>query len=239
MIRRLDPERLLRSYPRNRTEIPKAYEAVYEDAYVNSREGQTFITRISLQLERWMHRQVAQAPQHFPLLEIGAGTLNHVAFEPETGAYDVVEPYTRLLEGKSQLSRIDHVYKDISEVPPERRYRRIVSVAVFEHLTDLPDVVARTGRLLETGGVLRTAIPSEGGLLWYLAWRFGTGTGFWLKYRLSYKPFQRREHVNNAEEIETIIRLNYEHVSVRRFPFNHRHFSFYTFIEANNPRPSS
>jgi SAM-dependent methyltransferase len=236
---RLQPELLLRSYPRKRPEIPKAYEEVYMDAYVNSREGGTLITRLSLWMERWMHRQVAHSPRSFPLLEIGAGTLNHVAFEPGSGRYDIVEPYARLFEGKQYLSRINRIYKDIADVPGNASYLRIISVAVFEHVTDLPTLVARTRHLLEPDGVLRTAIPSEGGLLWYLAWRFGTGLGFWLKYRLSYAPFQRREHVNSADEIEMIIRLNYEDVSIRRFPLKHRHLSFYTFIEAKKPRSSN
>ncbi len=233
----MDIHALLQTYPRKRGALPEAYHRVYEDAYVNSREGQTIFTRISLWLEQWMHWQAIRAPQTAPLLEIGAGTLNHVPYEDGTAPYDIVEPFERLYAGKPELQKIRTVYADTADIPPGPHYSRIVSIAVFEHIPDLPEVIAHTTRILQPTGVLRTGIPSEGGFLWYLAWRFGTGLGFWLKYRLSYKPFQKHEHINTAAEIEAVIKHHYRTVTIQRFPLNHRHLSFYTFVEARDPIP--
>ena len=66
------------------------------DEYRANRKGNGFASRFGQMLERWMHRRVSCGPATFPLLEIGAGTLNHVAYEPEDGIYDAVEPWADL-----------------------------------------------------------------------------------------------------------------------------------------------
>jgi hypothetical protein len=103
-------------------------------------------------------------------LEIGAGTLNHTDFEPEIGPYDIVEPMSFLYEGSHKLGRLRSTFSDVSEISLAARYDRIISVATFEHVCDLPDIVARTGILLRAGGTVRVGIPSEGTALWALGW---------------------------------------------------------------------
>ena len=75
-----------------------------------------------------------------------------------------MEPFAALFEGSPALGRVSAVYADISQVPAERRYGRITSVAVLEHLDDLPGIVARTALMLRDDGVFQAGIPTEGGL---------------------------------------------------------------------------
>jgi len=70
----------LESYPRMRPELPPAQARIYEEQSKVNREGTRAIEGLAQRLERWMHRQVARIPGG-PILELGAGTLNHTYLE--------------------------------------------------------------------------------------------------------------------------------------------------------------
>ena len=232
----LDANRaVLVRFPKIRAELPPEYKAFHTKFYQAAREGQHAGASIALTLEKWMHRRVLADVSAFPLLELGAGTLNHVPFEPQVGDYDIVEPMEVLYQGKSERARIRDTFADTDEVPADRRYPRIVSIAVLEHVTNLPEVIARAALLLTRDGSFRAGIPSEGGLLWYLAYTFGTGASFRLKYGLNYGVYQRYEHVNKAWEIEAVIRTFFRRVKIARFPLPGLHLSFYTYLQAEEP----
>ena len=229
-----DTATILARYPKRRPPLPADYQRIYEREYKMNREGGSFITSLSSRLESWMHRRVADAPAG-DVLEIGAGTLNQLQYEAPQTRYDVVEPFAALFEGSPALSRVDTVYADIAGVPGDRPYGRITSVAVLEHLDDLPGIVARAALLLRDDGVFQAGIPSEGGLLWTLAWHMTTGVAYWLRNRLDYGFLMRHEHLNTAAEIEAVVRTFFADVKVSRFPLPFRHLSFYSYLEARAP----
>jgi SAM-dependent methyltransferase len=228
-------ETILARYPKVRPPLPSDYARVYEREYKLNRDGGSFITHISSGLESWMHRRVATG-RAGDVLELGAGTLNQLSYEPANSGYDVVEPFEALYRGSADLARVRAVYADLSEVPAGQRYSRVTSVAVLEHLDDLPAIVARSGSLLRSGGVFQAGIPSEGGLLWTLAWKTTTGVAYWLRNRLDYGVLMRHEHLNTAAEIEAVVRYFFAGVRVARFPFPLRQLSFYSYLEAREPR---
>lgn len=233
----MDIQKLLNSYPRKRSPLTERHEAIYEKEYKLNRGGKTFFSSLSQKTESWMHRQIAGRRKAGSILEIGAGTLNHLGYEsPEkTTAYDIVEPFENLYKNNPQLSRLRRIHKDIAEIPQGEFFDRILSVAVLEHLTDLPSIVARSALHLREGGIFQHGIPSEGGLTWGLSWRLTTGLAFRLRTGLSYQTLMRHEHVNRAPEILEVVRYFFGKVSVKRFPFKGHHFSFYTYLEAAQP----
>ncbi len=235
---RMAIEELLSTYPRIRTPLPAQYEAHYLREYRINRTGASLATALAVRMESWMHRQVALRSTGGSLLELGAGTLNHLAYEREYVRYDIVEPFVGLVQGSPALTRISNQYRDISEVPSDWRYDRVISIAVLEHLTDLPAVVARAALLLAEGGIFQAGIPSEGGFLWGLAWRCTTALGFRLRTGLDYGVLMRHEHVNKAAEILAVVRHYFEQVSIRFFPAPGLHLSVYIYLEASGPRRS-
>ena len=186
-------------------------------------------------MEAWMHRQVLGTGQEDRLLELGAGTLNHVAYEKKTSVYDVVEPFQQLWENSPNRDKVGAIYRDISDIPGNHSYDRIISVAVLEHLTELPLVLARCGLMLGENGEFKAGIPSEGGFLWSLGWRMTTGLLFRLRTELSYEVIMRHEHVNSADEIIALTKYFFENVSIRRFPLPSKNASLYTALEARRP----
>lgn len=166
---------------------------------------------------------------------IGAGTLNQLRYEPDVGPYDIVEPFQALYSGSLLLSRVRNIYADISEVPDHFQYDRITSVATFEHILNLPEVVARCGLLLAKEGVLRTAIPSEGTFLWTLGWKLTTGLEFRIKHGMDYELLMKHEHVNEAREIREILEYMFDDVECRVFGWS-KSLSLYQFYTCTQPR---
>jgi len=232
----MEVETLLSTYPRSRPELPPQQQASYVEHYRRNRAGKQGLSKIVVNLESWMHRRVSRGITGGNLLEIGAGNLNHVPYVQPTCNYDAVEPFRALWEDSPYRSRVRRVYTDIQEIPQDVRYNCVFSVAVLEHLTDLPFILARCALLLADGGTFRAGFPSEGGLMWGLAWRLTTGVEYRLQRGLDYGAIMRHEHVNDANEILTLLRYFYQHVEVARFPLPFRHFSFYTTAIASQPR---
>ena len=184
-----------------------------------------------------MHRKVAEDivnGDERSTLEIGAGTLNHLRYETGGGRYDIVEPFRNLFESSPELSRIGEVYDDISEIGNGINYDRIISIAAFEHICDLPSVVAKSGLLLPEGSSLRVGIPSEGTILWRLGYTLTTGVEFRRKYNLDYSVLMKYEHVNTAKEIEFVLRHFFTDVRGSVFGVA-RALSFYQFFECRKP----
>jgi SAM-dependent methyltransferase len=233
---RPEVETLLSTYPRLRPQLPTEQAASYEEHYRSNRAGKRGLSKTVAKLESWMHRRVSAAAPGPELLELGAGNLNHVPYLSQDCAYDIVEPFHELLEDSPHGSRVRHAYSDICEIPPNVHYDCIFSVAVLEHLTDLPFILARAGLLLREGGSFRAGFPSEGGILWGLAWRLTTGVEYRLRRGLDYARIMRHEHVNTASQILLLLDHFYEEVEVSRFPLPAKHLSFYTAVNAFAPR---
>jgi len=230
-----DLGKLLASYPRTRIPLPTAWQEIYEATYKESRGGKTFLYKLTQNLESWMHRQIRASDRTKRLLEIGAGTLNHVRYETNIGRYDVIEPFCELYASSPDIGQICSFYSDIAEIPDTARFDRIVSVAVLEHIPDLPHAIARAGLLLEEGGTFAAGIPSEGGFLWGFSWRVSVGLAARIKHGLDYGDLMRHEHVSMAPEIIAVVRHFFRNCDVTRFPFPFHHMSLYSCIIASGP----
>ncbi len=229
---------LLARFPKTRPTLPPRLQAIYTRQYLENRAGATPAASLSQRLERWLHRQVAadvMMGQPAATLELGAGTLNQLAYEPASNAYDIVEPFQDLFRDRPERARVRDVFADIRDLPDGRTYDRITSVAALEHICDLPLVLAQAARRLNPGGAIRAAIPSEGGFLWKLGWMATTGLEFRLRHGLDYGLMMAHEHVNDALEIETLLRALFDDVQIRSFGFG-RQLSLYRFIAARGPR---
>ena len=226
-------------FPKTRPPLPKAIEAIYLTHYKSNREGQTIASSFAQRMESWLHKQVAKDvadTQHLRkiTLELGAGTLNQLKYEPALHPYDIVEPFTDLYKNSPLLDRVRNAYSEVSGVPSSSRYDRITSVATLEHICNLPEVISRCGLLLAENGVFRASIPSEGTLLWTLGWKMTTGLEFKLKHGLDYGLLMKHEHVNTAREIEEVLEYFFEKVRCKVFGLA-KSVSLYRYYECRNP----
>jgi len=226
------------SFPKSRPPLLPEYQAIYMRHYKENRAGKSKASAFSQRLEAWMHRKIAEDIRHagsqFATLEIGAGTLNHLPYEPSTTPYDIVEPMAWLYESSPLLARVRNKYWDIEQVPANIRYERIISIATFEHIENLPAVVAKSALLLNEGGALRVGIPSEGRLVWRLAWTLTTGLEFRLRYGLAYDVLMRYEHVNTAKEIRQVLEHFFQRFKIKVFGISES-LSFYQVLCCSEP----
>lgn len=226
-------------YPKTRPALPTAYQAIYLTCYLENRGGRTRVTSLAQKMESWMHKKIAadvrRIRHEVPTLEIGAGILNHLPYEPNTNPYDIIEPFKGLLGVSKRHQRIRTKYCDITEVPPGSRYQRILSIATLEHVLDLPNVVAQVGQLLSDTGHFRVGVPSEGTRLWKAGWMYTTGLEFKLRYGLDYGVLMAHEHVNTAQEVEEALTYFFASVTCQVFGLSKR-LSFYRFYDCANPQ---
>jgi Methyltransferase domain len=230
-------QNILALYPKERADLPEAYKAIYEQHYFANRGGEYKTTSLSQRLEGWMHKRVADdltPGVQRTTLEIGAGTLNQLPYEPEVGPYDIVEPFRALYEQSPHRARIRNCFDDIREAKAHGPYDRITNIAVFEHIMDLPVVVAQAALLLKPQGTLRVAIPNEGTPLWKLG-TMVTGHEFKKRYGLSYEVLMRYEHVNTASDIEGVLQIFFHTTRCKVFGLS-KGLGFYRFYECSSPQ---
>jgi len=227
--------RLLGSYPRERPPLSEAHLAAYVDEYKLNRSGEGLLYRLVALLESWGHKKVADPRNQGDILEIGAGTLNHVPYESGIPSYDCVEPFRELLAGSPHLGRVRCIYDDVEEIPAGQLYSRVISIAVLEHVRNLPTLLATSAKHLLSGGRFQAVIPTEGGFLWGVSWRLSTGIAYRIRTGLDYKSVMRHEHINDSREIIDLIGYFFSVVRISRFPFPGHHASFYTYIDASVP----
>ena len=94
---------MFENFPKTRTTLPEKFQRLYSQQYEKNRKGETPAASLAQRVESWLHKQVARhgiARDGAPLatLELGAGTLNQLAYEAPSPAYDIVEPFTSLFE---------------------------------------------------------------------------------------------------------------------------------------------
>ena len=231
---------ILNGFPKKRPALSKKIKDIYAKQYEENRNGGSAASSVAQKLETWMHKKIAKASPTQQLkfcntLEIGAGTLNQLPFENRNGNYDFIEPMEFLYLGSPNIKKTRNAYSDISDIPKSFKYNRITSVAVLEHVEDLPNLITKCIEHMTDGGVFGCGIPSEGGFLWGAAWRLSTGLEFFIRTGLNYSELMRYEHLNDADEIEHLLRYYFRDVELCRFGFG-KHFSLYTYIECRNPK---
>lgn len=228
----------LAAFPKQRPPLPERHQKIFVQHYIRNRNSESVVTRVSSKFESWMHLKVAEDTKNNALgstLELGAGTLNHLPFEPNARDYDIVEPFTDFFKNSPRRNKIRSIYSDIDEIENDKKYDRVISVATLEHICDLPRVVAKAALKLKDGGTLRSAIPSEGTAVWRLAWTFTTGIEFRLRYGLPYAPIMRHEHVNTCFEVRNILELLFEKIEVSYFGLS-SHLSLFQMFVCKKPR---
>lgn len=227
---------MFENYPKIRPALSEDIQKFYLEHYKSNRNGSSRASNLANKMERWLHRKVSadvNKSHNKKTLEIGAGTLNQLQYEMSSH-YDIIEPFDDLFNGASDLFKINKFYKDIDDIELSSTYDRIISIATFEHILDLPKVVAKSCLLLKENGTLRTSIPNEGTLLWTLGWKFTTGLEFKLKHGLEYSNLLKHEHVNTADEIEEILNYFFNSNVCSVLGLNKK-IAFYRYYESKSP----
>jgi SAM-dependent methyltransferase len=229
----------LLKFPKKRPSLSSFYQKIFDSEYILNRSGKRFILgKIVSRLESWMHYMIARSPSN-NILELGAGTLNHLAFEKKYINYDVIEPQKKLINYSIvKKYKVRSIYSRINNIPKKIKYDKIISIAVLEHLTDLPLEVCLAIKHLKHRGIFLAGIPCEGKFLWGISWRITSAISFYFRTGKSYKPLLRYEHINSHKEIIDILKFFFKEVKISSFPLPFYHLAFYSVLECKKPKDS-
>jgi hypothetical protein len=207
-----DIQNIIEKFPKIRKPLSKKVKKIFNKEYLKNRKN--ILSQIS---ERWMHLSIKgrNSKKKFATLEIGAGNLNHLKYEGSTNLlnYSIIEPKKFLLKGNKYL-KVVKIYEDLNQVK-KKSIHRIISCAVLEHLTNLPDYLVFSSKCLKNNGYQSHSIPCEGYPLWHLMWNIVSAIPFKIRTGLNFKEIQKHEHVNNYNEIITLIRYFYKKCEVK------------------------
>jgi hypothetical protein len=225
-------EKLLNNFPKKRPKLSYEIKKYFDEFYKNNRENS-----ISQLFESWMHKAIKSIKGQSRTLEFGAGTLNHLVYEDlKKNKYDIIEPKKYLYANYKEKIHINKFYKNLSYTK-NNYYNRIISIAVLEHLVDLPYFLAESAKKLKKKNSFQShSIPCQGYFIWDLCWYLFNFLKVKIKTGKSFSEIQRHEHVNSAKEILAIIRFFYKNVKVKySYPAFFAHFSFYMNINFSRP----
>ncbi len=155
-------------------------------------------------------------------LELGAGIGGHLEFEPlDRQDYHCIE----LRE--SMAADLRHRYPTVTAVTGDCQQKipyddgyfdRIVVIHVLEHLPDLPVAIAEAHRVLRPTGILSVVLPCDPGLAYEFARKISAERIFKARYKLPYRWFARREHINSPAEIMDVIGKQFDIFETVHFP---------------------
>ncbi len=180
-------------------------------------------------VDEFNHNYVVKtAPQKFcRTLEIGAGNGEHLKYEKLSQEQRV--NYVAVDIRENMVAALRHRFPEIRAVVGDCQVRmdfedgyfdRMVAIHALEHLPNLPAAVREMHRLCDKDrGVLSIVIPCEGSSAYSIARKISAQRIFEARYKLSYRPFIEREHINRPCEIFEELFSYFDLVSTVYFPF--------------------
>ena len=222
-------QNILNLFPKQRPPLPRKIKKIFNKIYKENR-----INYIISFAERWMHKSIHELNSIKKTLEIGAGTLNHFEFEKINNNYDIIEPKKYLYKNSIQKKKIRKILPNLKACK-KQYYDRIISIAVLEHMTELPKFLAESSFYIKNNGYHSHSVPCEGHLFNFAS-SIVSGIPFYLKHRISYRYIMKHEHVNNFDEIISLIKFFYKKVKIKySYPFYTKYLSFYANITFKHP----
>jgi SAM-dependent methyltransferase len=213
-------------WPKQFPPLSPDYEAIH-DAFVK-KWLETLPTRYAA-IERFNHtypvdawKAHAQRKPRPRTLEVGPGIGAHLEYEDLARQdYHAIELRQNLIEPlRARFPQLLAVQGSIEERTPfeDGQFDRVVAIHVLEHLRNLPAGLDEIRRILAPDGVFTAVVPVEGGLAYSVARRVSAQRLFEKTYKLPYKPFIEREHVNTYAELRDELQRRFRVAASRRWP---------------------
>jgi SAM-dependent methyltransferase len=183
--------------------LPRRYEAVEQFNH-------TYPLRHLPEQDRWR------------TLELGAGIGAHLEFESiDRQEYHCIElRETMAAEIKRRFPSVTTTTCDCqTQIPYDDNYfDRIVVIHVLEHLPNLPAAMSEVHRVLKSNGIFSVVLPCDPGLAYEFARKVSAERIFKARYKLPYRWFVRREHLNSPAEILYAMRQHFQIFDKVYFP---------------------
>ena len=176
-------------------------------------------------IERFNHGyplKYLPAVKPFRTIELGAGLGEHLNYEDiSIQEYHCVELRENMAsEIQRRFPKIKSITADCQDkLPyPDGYFDRSVAIHVFEHLHNLPRAVDELARVMKPGGIVSMVIPCDPGFAYAIARKISAEKIFKKRYDIPYKYFINREHINNPDEILSVMAKHMTEIDRCYFP---------------------
>jgi SAM-dependent methyltransferase len=160
--------------------------------------------------------------RHWRTLDIGAGLGGHIPFEQmDRQDYHCLELRDTLVaELRRNYPSITAVLGDCQQHIPyaDAYFDRVLAIHTLEHLPNLPKAINEIYRVLKPNGIFSVVIPCDPGLIYEIARKVSAERIFKKRYRMSYRWFVEREHLNSPDEVRHEISRQFKIFDTRYFP---------------------
>ncbi len=197
-------------------------------------------------IEKFNHGYPIKKSNNFKTtLEIGAGLGEHLNYEKLNDTQK--RNYTALELRQNMADQLKNYHPEINVQVGDcqekssfidEHFDRIIAIHVLEHLPNLPAAIQEIYRLCnKTSGQFLVVIPCEGGFAYSLARKISAERLFKKRYKMPYKWFIEREHVNTPAEIIEELNHYFEIVNCEYYPFKYLPFVFCNLVMGLSLKP--
>jgi len=184
------------------------------------------IKKFSL-IENFNHNYVAKSKaitkKNNNVLEVGAGIGNHLRYEKFLNQnYHCLKLRDNMIkEIKKKFPKVKCIKANIEKKTNFKNnyFDRIHAIHVLEHLTNLPKALDEIYRIIKPDGIFQVVIPCDPGFLYSIARKISAERIFKKKFKIDYKWFIEREHINTPKEILYLIKERFSIIEKKYFPF--------------------
>lgn len=155
------------------------------------------------------------------VLEVGAGTGSLLEYVPANNFVAVDTSMESLQVLKSRWPGVTCICASASALPfKSGSFDQVVSLHTLEHLYFLAEAMQELGRVAQPDGTMHYAIPTEGGLAFFLGRKLITGPHLRKKYDLDVQYVMDREHINDAARVLKFLHMHFNNVECRYWPLS-------------------
>lgn len=189
------------------------YRARFADVYDES----NYASPLQSAVMRASHRLVEkhfQAQDHFSkVLEIGAGTGEHLGFVRHSFDQYVLtdldkktlEVAQHKLNGKFDNKLLYETQSAEGLSYPDNSFDRLIATHVLEHIYQPHLALKEWRRVVKNGGVISILIPTDPGVAWRLGRHLGPRNNA-IAQGIEYDYVMAREHVNSCNNLIALLR---------------------------------
>lgn len=202
------------------------YRARFHDVYDQSNYASPLQAMVMGASHKLAERRFTRDHHFSRVLEVGAGTGEHVKYvQHRFDEYVVTDADDAVLDvarKKCEGMRVGGLSFETTQgehlVYPNESFDRLVAVHVLEHIPQPHLALKEWARVVKEGGVLSVLIPTDPGVAWRLGRHFGPRRRA-VQQGIAYDYVMAREHVNSCHNLTALIHHYFPRRTEAWWPF--------------------